>query len=471
MDLIIRGGTVFTDGLEIQADLGITEGRVTHLGEQLEPGPDCEVVDAEGRYVFPGGVELLGDDEPLSPQTAEECFQWLTGMAALGGVTSVIRPLRPPSGSTVKESLDAITEAGLKGAFVDVGFHLAVSDGDPETLGSRIREASQAGIASVWVTPDWPEGSGGGPFESRLAKVMREVGDTVLILVPAWDSSIPSLDRRGPSTDSKSLRPEKMEFPVWLEAQMLQRLGAVARAAGGRVLLRSISGRSALEIFKRGREEGDRLLAAASIAHLAGQIETAQQGDSGVGLPCWPPLRAKSDQAYLWFLLEEGLIPLVTSNVGLPVSNAGDSGGGPGTHPASAIALLWSVLFTEGVLKNRLSLATLVQSMAGDPAKLAGIYPRKGSLLIGSDADLVLFNPETAWSVGEPLAGGERGEAADGNSSDPAANAMPPAPFQGTSLQGAVERVFLRGREIVRDSAVVGQPGTGSYLERRLQIG
>jgi dihydropyrimidinase len=470
MDLIIRGGTVFTDGLEIQADLGVTEGRVTHLGEQLEPGAESDVIDASGRYVFPGGVELLGNDEPLTPQTAEEGFQWLTGMAALGGVTSVVRPLQPRSGSSVKESLEAITEAGLKGAFVDVGFHLAASDTEPDTLGSRIREASQAGMASVWLTPDWPEGLGGS-FESRLAKVIRETGDTVLILVPAWDSSIPSLDRREPSAESKSLRPEILELPVWLEAQMLQRLAAVARAAGGRVLVRSISSRSALEILKRSREEGEKVLAAASIAHLAGQVESAQPGDSGVGLPCWPPLRGKSDQAYLWFLLEEGLIPLVTSNVGLPVSNAGDPAGGPGSHPASAIALLWSVLFTEGVLKNRLSLATLVQAMAGDPAKLAGMYPRKGSLLIGSDADLVLFNPETAWTVGEPAAGSESGEAADGNASDSAANAVPSAPFQGATLQGVVERVFLRGHEIVRDNAVVGQPGVGRYLERRLQIG
>lgn len=485
MDLIFRGGTIVTDGLEIQADLGVTNGRVSHIGVDLQGDERTQSLDAQGRYLFPGAVELLAGVRPFAPVGIEERMQWITGLAAVGGVTTLVLPAAPNPGRSVRDLLDSVRPLAEANAYVDFGVHLLVSSRSDQTR-AWIREAASVGVASLWIDPA-REGNRKEDLASLVWAVLRDSGENLLAIAPLWDSLLdamgspahtpPAGGPRAPATPAGPSTAGAAAFPPWLETQVVERLAAMtAPGTGtGRLLLRSISSRPALEALKSAREEGARLLAAASLVHLVARAE-GQTDSPTPDLPCWPPIHGKNDQSALWFLLEEGLIPLATSATGAGESIDPANIAGTGSHPVETMALLWSLLFTEGVTRSRLSLGGLVQAVSGDPAKLAGLYPTKGSLMIGSDADVVVFNPNIEWRVGggdatpveddteETDAIGDEGGGNEGGS------ARRTGPFSGWSLQGAIEHVCLRGRPLLTVHEMVGEPGQGRLLERRLQV-
>ncbi len=475
MDLILRGATIVTDGLEINADLGISQGKIAQIGAALSSGPETVVLDLEGRYLFPGAVEFLSEIDDFASATPEETAPWISGHAALGGVTTIVAPAHIPQGRPIREWAEALSCAVAPYSFVDFGFHLAINHWD-EILRRTIRAISSAGISSIWLDPIPLARSNQCGFESLLWHISRELADSALILAPMWDASLADILSKGADRAERSASASSQidtqpdnetlalpeHFPAWAEIAAIERTATMARATGARILLRSVSGSQALNIYQQRRESGVRLLVAAGLGHLVARMDTATDGPSMAGAsPCWPPVRGKADQGLLWACLDEGIIPVVTASCGFPGSLTGFVRPNGARHPAENMALIWSLLYTEGIARNRLSLAGMVQALSGDAAKLAGLYPAKGSLLIGSDADIVVFNPEMSWSVEAPAP-----ESAEGESPAP----PQPSAFGGWILQGLVEKVFLRGNLLVDQGQMTSEPGMGRYVERRMQM-
>ncbi len=467
MDLLFQGGALLSDGLEMQVDVGVTHGKISHIGTSLAPDSDTEVIPAAGLYLLPGAVELLLELDDITDDAAEERMPWVTGMAAMGGVTSLALATQFPAQGALGDWVLARGASLAPHSYCDFLFHARVSSWSEE-IRRQLRALAPAGQPSVWVAP--LEGS---PLrhEALLWNVARETGDLALVIAPLWESELiralggaPSEPPTGAKAEALAELPSGDQFPPWLEADLFDRLNAIAQANRARLLLRSISSRLALERYRKAREEGSRTLAAASLAHLTFPVESVAEENGGGAAPCWPPLRGKTDQSLLWYFAEEALAPVVTSSFGLPGRHGFVTRPASAPHPAEAMALFWPLLYTEGVIKGRLSLATLAQAAAADPAKLAGLYPAKGSLLPGADADIVLFNPEVSWTVG--------GEAPEETEPDgeAAAQRAPAGVFAGRRLQGAVEQVYLRGRKIVERGQMIADPGAGRLIERKLQV-
>jgi dihydropyrimidinase len=473
MDTLIRGGTIVTDGLEITADLGISKGRVSHWGGQLEASDRTEIIEAEGRYVFPGAIECCAAMNALAPESSPELAQMETGLAALGGVTTLIFPIYPQSGAPLGGWVASQRHAFTPHSFVDFGFHLGLTAWSDEVR-RWIREAGQCGLASIFLEVAPPRDAMD-CLEKTLWKIAEETGPRQLVLLPLWDALIASacLGDNGNANAGNSAGGaggaglgagrDAGFIPAWMEGEVVERLAAIGNSCASRFLLRSVASRSAVEALKRSRESGMQLLAAASMYHLLFSSDTLPEQSNAMQPACWPPRRGKSDQSMLWFGLDEGICPIVTANPGFsaargmlpPATEAGDF--------SSFLALLWPLLHTEGVAKNRLSLGALVQAVTSEPAKLVGLYPQKGSLLIGSDADVVVFNPQVSWRVGGD-APAEQEEELDLD------GPAPQGPFAGRLLQGAVEHVFLRGNKIVAFGQMTTDPGNGRFLERRFQL-
>lgn len=471
MDTLIRGGVIVTDGLEITADLGISEGRISHWGAALDAGPGTEIIEAEGRYLFPGAVEFCAATNALTVEGAPELAQTETGLAALGGVTTLVFPSYPKPGVPMSAWIASQRHLLDPHSFVDFGFHLGVTCWNDEVR-RWIRDGEQQGLASIYLdmaeAPDKVDS-----LEKILWKIAAETGTQQLIVLPLWDALIASacLGHEGDADAGTSgggagageANKGFASFPGWMEGEVIERLAAIGNACRGRFLLRSAASRSAMEALKRSRESGMQLLAAASMHHLLFSSDTPTEQSRAMLPTCWPPRRGKSDQSMLWFGVDEGICSILTANPGFPAARGAFCPPAESNDFSSLLALLWPLLHTEGVAKNRLALGALVQALTSEPAKLAGLYPAKGSLLIGSDADVVIFNPQLHWRVG----GGMPSE------HDPELDLDEPAPqgpFVGRPLQGTVEHVFIRGRKTVAFGQMTTDPGRGCFLERRLQL-
>lgn len=470
MDTLIRGGMIVTDGLEIAADLAIRNGRISQWGISLEAGPETEIIEAEGRYVFPGAVEYCAITNALSAEGSPELAQTETGLAALGGVTTLIFPTHPKSGAPLGGWVASQRHAFTPHSFVDFGFHLGVTSWSEEVR-RWIREAGQCGLTSIFLDMAEPHDKMD-CLENLLWKIAGETGPRQMIVLPLWDTLIASTcmetQTDADSGNSGAIGSDKAgvnsgAFPGWMEGEVVERLAAIGNACAGRLLLRSVASRSAVEALKRSRESGTHLLAAVSMHHLLFSSDTPQEQSSPLMPACWPPRRGKSDQSMLWFGVDEGICPILTANPGFPTALGKEIPSSEALDFSSFLALLWPLFHTEGVTKNRLALGALVQAATSEPAKIAGLYPQKGSLLIGSDADVVVFNPQMHWRVG--------GDEEIQSEEDPDLDSPAPrGPFAGRMLQGAVEHVFLRGQKTVAFGQMTTDPGSGRFLQRRFQL-
>lgn len=454
MDWLFKGGTLCTDGLERALDVRLADGKVSQIGDNLAPGPNTVTIDVSGKLLLPGAVELLAEFEEFVVEADADAVMNATGMAALGGVTSLVTPLRPNNGGLLSETVARARASVHPHTFVDFGFHLAISQWTEEAR-RWVRGMAACGISSVWAQP-----TGGGARLAGLSGIEEilmgaaHVGGGAsppLLVAPMWDAVAAALRRADTNLTPREdafggaggSGPTREAFPEWVEVQAVRRLAALARAARATILMRSIAGLEALRAYEAERGAGSPILAGATLAHLSAV-------GGGATPLCWPPQPSPAEAEALWRAVDAALVPIVTGSSGYPAMGGPFPRPADVRHPSETLTLLWPLLYREATLRQGLPFADLAQAVTSDAAKLAGLYPRKGSLMPGSDADLIVFDPTEEWVVG-------------GHGEDGAA----PGPFTGQRLRGVVEQVFLRGTLVVeRGKQVIVEPGCGRYLER-----
>lgn len=452
MVIVISDTTIVSDGTEVRADIAFADGKVAAIGRLR--GMEADVrIDGRGKMVLPGLVDLgvnLHTESKRLP-ASEQSIASLTADALMGGVTSVILAADFEADKPVADEVTRRKAIDAETALVDFSYHCFVADWT-EARRRQTRGLLAAGVPSVWIAntdlaAEWPG-------VALTHAVMRELPEGTVAFAQASDPLVESALRKGLIANSQtSAKAWTSVFPEPLEACALRTVAGLTRSSRARLVLLGISCHEALQEFLAMREKGSPLIVGAKLAHLIQSAEQIDDEDARLFPLVWPPLRGRGEQTSLWSALEDGLLTLVTSahrprKLDEAKRAQADAFGTPGG--SSGLAHLLPMLLSEGVAKWRLSMETVTQCAAADPAKLAGLYPRKGTLQIGADADFVIVN------AGEtrPLEMGGAGAYFD--------------PYAGLEATGTIEAVYLRGRCVAGEGADK-TPG-GQFLERRVSL-
>ncbi len=460
-DLVVRGGTVVTAGGSRRADVAVTGGLITAIEPDLS-GPAAgadRVIEATGMLVLPGVVDVHTHTRVASDAEPDRFFQDSVG-AAFGGTTSFLSFNNPGTGSSpaaersLRTGLSEWRTATDGDSAIDYGLALAVSGRADDPL-AELPATIEAGVATskAFMVFDFRLG------DQALFDAMRLMGerggmlqvhceDPVLL-----DAGIARALHRG----DVSPRYHATTRPPYVEAVATARALAFARSTDSPVHVVHLSSAAALDEVRRARAAGVRVTAETCPHYLVLTEEAYEEPDpvKCAGYVISPPLRSAMDRDALWAGLADGSLDVVATDhvpdrLGVEKAEAAAgvsfdriSNGAPG------IETLLSLVFSEGVVGGRITLERMVDLLATTPAARFGLA-RKGSLEVGRDADIVVFDPGARRTL----------RATDlHHTSDY-------TPYEGLAVGGGVRDVFVRGDDVIRDRLFVGRRGAGQFLER-----
>ncbi|UDY35490.1 dihydropyrimidinase [Dermatobacter hominis] len=454
--MLIRGGRVVDVDGDRVSDLRVgADGRVAELGTDLEPHTREEVVDATGRLVVPGGVDAhthmhlrVGEVEVADGVASASVA------AALGGTTSVLEYVSPVPGQTAADAL-AEWRCLSHVASIDVGFHLTVVEPIAE---AEIDAAMEAGVTSFKVCMSGRDDRS--VDDGVVLDVLRSVGSRggVVVVHAENGGAIGSLEREALRRGRRAPIEQALARPAVLEGETTARAAMLAEMVDVPLYLPHISSAPALEAVRRAQERGVRMTVETCPQYLYLSADR-MGGDDGDTFVCSPPLREGWHAEELWYGLAAGWIHTVASDHA--AWSTADIRAGAWQRPEgrrdfteipeglpgveTRMALMWA-----GVVDGRLRASDWVRLCAEAPAKAFGLWPAKGSLQVGADADVVLWDPLREHKL----------DVEDLHMD------VDHSPYRGMTLHGWPETVLLRGEPVVDRGSFVGSPGAGRYLSR-----
>ncbi len=450
-DLIVRGGTIVTAGGTARADLGIVDGRVAQIGGEM--AADREL-DAGGKLVLPGGVDA--HVHLTLPPGGEEEPRWVddftSGSAAAlaGGITTLGNMTFLRQGETPRVGLAREAALVRAQAIADVFLHpvlgettAAVLDDIPALLATGCNS-----IKFFMSTPAYD------PQVAGYAEATRRAGTNRLITLIHCEDHALLTDATAQlvAAGQTALRHYAASRPIISEVVATQRAVALAEATGAPVYIVHLSSARALAVCAEAQARGVPVYVETRpfYLHLTGERFAEVDGAKYVGQP---PLREAADVAALWAGIRQGTIHAVCTDHA-PWSLAAK------LDPALAITNLrpggenlqtmLPMLYSEGVRTGRISLSRFVEVLATNPAKLFGLYPRKGTIAVGGDADVVIFDPDLARVI----------------TADMLKSHADYSVYEGWEVTGWPVLTLRRGEVVFRDDAVIGRPGSGQLVRR-----
>jgi dihydropyrimidinase len=458
-DLVVRHGTVATAADVFQCDIGITGGRIVALGETLAAGR--EEIDATGKLVLPGGIDShchLEQPEYLGAVCADD-FRSGTISAACGGNTTIIPFAMAVRGQSLRTVVDEYRLCARDKAVIDYAIHVIVPDANATSLTEELPALIREGYTSIKIFLTY-EGFRLDDLEVlRVLDVARREG--ALVMVHAENEHcIQWLTERLVAAGRTAPAYHAVSRPMAVEREATHRAIALAEVAEVPILIVHVSGREAMEQIAWARSRGLKIYGETCPQYLFLSEEDAAQPDfEGAKHVCSPPPRDKANQEHLWRGLQNGIFQVVSSDhsphrVADVSGKMPDGAATPFTRIANGVpglAARLPLMFSEGVNKGRLRLPEFVALASTNAARLYGLYPRKGTIAVGSDADLAIWDPDREVVI--------RHELLHDN--------VDYTPYEGMTVKGWPEMTISRGEVIWRDGALVGAPGRGQFIAAR----
>ncbi|MFZ6761650.1 dihydropyrimidinase [Pseudoroseomonas sp. WGS1072] len=456
-DCVVRNGTVVTASDTVACDIGIVDGVVVALGRDLPAGR--REIDASGRLVLPGGVDTHTHiEEPAKgPARNADSFDTASASAAAGGTTTVICFARQPRGGTLADKVAAYHELA-KASRVDYSFHLILTDPTPELLERELPPLVEAGHRSLKIFLTY-EGAKVTDAEAlRVLAAARRLG--ALVCVHAEHNDLIEFYRD--ALLAAGLTAPKYHGwvkPMVVERECTHRIIAMAEALDTPIQVFHVSGAESAEEVARGQARGLKVWAETCPQYLT--LTTADMdrpGFEGAKFIFSPAARTTADQEALWAAIRAGVIGNVSSDHA-PSRYEGPDGkkahgeDAPFTKVPNGLpglATRLPVLFSEGVSKGRIDLQTFVAITATNPAKLFGLHPRKGTIAVGADADLTIWDPEKEVTITNSLLH---------HGSDY-------TPYEGMAVKGWPVTTLVRGTVVCDGGEIATAPGGGRFLAR-----
>jgi dihydropyrimidinase len=450
MTTLIKNGTIITATDTYRADILVKNGRVCEIGGEISKIAN-EIIDATGKWVLPGAVDAHTHlDVECDGMTTVDDFESATAAGAAGGTTTVIDYAEQVPGGTLAGALETWKEKAAGRSVVDYAFHIALSEVTPGILG-EIPAMVAAGVTSFHARLDgWGERY---IHDGRLLELLecaRGAGAIVCLHAENGEIIRTYLGRLA-SEGKTSARYLPEARPPEVEAQATARAISIAEMARAPIYLSGISSAHAIEKVKAARDRGQIVYAETSPHFLVLASDRYEEPD-GVKYTCIPPLRPSWHADVLWKAISSGDIHSVGSDHrAFHYAGQKDLGKEDFTRAPRGFAGIQervSLLHSAGVAAGRISPNRLVDLVSTSPAKIFGLFPRKGTLAVGSDADMILFDPaaEVTLSKATSLSRSDY------------------TPYEGMNVRGTPWMVLQRGKVIARENKVHGRAGQGEFL-------
>ena len=455
-DLVIRNALVATASDTYTSDIGIRDGRIVQLGLDLAAG--AREIDAAGRVVTPGGVDAHCHlDQPMeAPARMADDFDTGTRSAACGGTTTVIPFAAQHKGQSLRAAVEDYHRRAEGKAHVDYAFHLIVSDPTPEVLIEELPGLIREGYTSfkIYMTYDDMKLDDGQMLD--VLDVAREHGAMAMIHAENSDC-IEWLTRRLEAAGRTAPRFHAHSRPMLVEREATHRAIALAELVDVPIMVVHVSGREAVEQIRWARNHGLKVFAETCPQYLFLTAEDLGIDDSykGARCICSPPPRDKRNQQVIWDGLTDGLFTIFSSDHA-PFKFDAPEGKKPGggevafRHVPNGIPGLETrlpLLYSEGVLGGRITLNRFVELTATNPAKAYGLHPRKGTIAVGSDADLVIWDERPITICNEQLH-----------------HEVDYTPYEGIKLQAWPALTLARGQVVWDGKDFHPRRGKGQFL-------
>ncbi len=448
--LLIRGGTLVTETALVRADLRVRGERIVGIEIEADGAPRTvdRVIDATGLLVLPGGVDAhthaRDPDDPLI-----EGFHTATMAAAAGGITTIIEMPQAEPLAADSDSFRVRREAAERNAVIDVAMYGAVIGGTttPDDL-DAMRAAGALAFKAFMVG-----GSAGmvPVSDSDILRTLEALRDTGMIFTVHAENADLVADgiRRMRATGQVDPLAHARSRPAAYEAEAVQRAIFLAEVTGGRLHIAHVSCQLALEFIQSARARGVHVTAETCPQYLV--MDESDLARKGGFARCAPPLRTRDDVEAVWRGLADGTLDFVCSDhCGYTIASkeAGWKDIFDAPQGLSVIQHMLPIVYDAAINLRGWSWPEIVRRTATAPARLFGLAPRKGSLAIGADADIVLYDPS-----------GEQTVMRDGLLTRQKWSA-----FEGRTFRGRVVRTLVRGRDVFAGSAIVADAGYGRFL-------
>ncbi len=456
MSVLIKGGRVITAADDYVADVFADGERISLIGESLDVAADT-VIDASGKYVLPGAVDPHTHlAMPWRGETTIDDFESGQTAAAFGGTTTHVDFCIQGKGQTFAEALEAWHAKRDGKAVIDNGFHIAVTDlrsgGTLEELG---RLPDEHGVTSYKLFMAYKDSLM--VDDETLFRTMQVAAETgALVMVHAENGdAIEVLMTEAIAAGNTSPRYHALTRPPETEGEATNRAIQLARVAGAQLYVVHVSCQESVEPIAIAREKGWNVWGETCTQYFFIDQSFLDRPDfEGAKYVYTPPPRAKENQEVLWNAVRTNVLQAIsTDHCAYLFKGQKDAGlddfrqipnGGPGLENRLQL------IHQFGVREGRISLNRMVELLCTNPAKLFGLYPRKGTLAVGSDADVVVFDPEKRVTISAAT----HHSRSDYNL------------YEGTEVQGSPETVLLRGTVIVDGDQLLAKPGSGRFIKR-----
>lgn len=456
-DLVIAGGTVVTASDTMICDVGIRDGKIIGLGQNLTAN---ETYDATGKLVLPGGIDShVHFAQPSGPgiRMADD-FESGTRSAAFGGNTMVLPFALQQKGESLREVLKAYHKVADGNCYIDVSFHIIVADVTETVLGQELPALVEDGYTSFKVFMTY-EGMALSDMELlQVMSVARETGALVMVHAENYDA-IRFLTDRLEQAGKTAPHFHAASRPIPVEREATHRAISLAEIIDVPIVIVHVSNEEAIEEIQRARRKGLKVYGETCPQYLtltAKDLEGLNM--EGARLVCSPPPRDVESQAACWRGIQLGTLSLFSSDH-CPFRYDDVEGK---LLPKGRTSFRWvpngipgvetrlPILFSEGVKKGRISVNDFVALTATNHAKAYGLYPAKGTIAIGSDADLAIWDPDRSMIISQSILN---------HSSDY-------TPYEGLNVTGWPICTIVRGKFVVRDCKLVGAKSDGTYIKR-----
>jgi dihydropyrimidinase len=456
LDLVVRGGTVVTAEETLRADVGIQGEKVV----EIKPGLAAKnVIDAAGKLVMPGGVDSHCHVEQLSSsgKMCADDFYSATVAAAFGGTTTIIPFAAQHRGNSIIEVVDDYARRAAEKAVIDYGFHLIIADPTPSALDEELPQMVKRGITSfkVYMTYELLRLNDGQMLDV-LAAAERE---KALVMVHAENHEmIQWLTKRLLERGHGAPKFHMSAHHELAEAEATNRVVALSRLLDVPVLIVHVSGREAVQTIRAAQTLGARVFAETCPQYLFLKGSDADKpGLEGAKWCCSPPPRDEASQEAVWAGLKDGTFQVLSSDhAPYRFDESGKLPKGEQTtfkEMANGVPGLQTrlpLLFSEGVGKKRISLQEFVALTATNHAKMYGLAPRKGTIEVGSEADLAIWDPAKRVTLTAAMMKDNVGY----------------TPYEGMTVTGWPTTVLSRGRIVVHNERLLAQRGSGKFVAR-----
>jgi len=455
-DTIIKNGSVVTATDTYTADVAVENGKIATIGADLPTQNAGRVIDAAGKLVLPGGIDVHTHlDMPFGGTTSADDFETGTRAAAFGGTTTLIDFAIQYKGQQLRQAFDTWMSKAASKAVCDYAFHCIVTDISSGQIG-EMNDLIREGVTSFKLFMAYP-----GVFmldDGSIFKALQATSKNggMVCMHAENGSAIDVIVQQALAEGKTAPKYHALTRPTTAEAEATSRAIALAEIAGAPIYIVHLSCNDALEKVREARDRGLPVYAETCPQYLYLSLENMDApGFEGAKYVFTPPLREKWHQEKLWNGLKRDHLQVVsTDHCPFCFKEQKELGkddftkipnGGPGVEHRM------SLVYSGGVASGRFSVNRFVELVSTTPAKLFGLYPRKGTIAVGSDADLVIFDPKRKHTI----------------SAATHHMRVDYSMFEGIQVTGMADVVMSRGRVVVEGDKFFGRAGQGEFLRRQ----